>query len=150
MAQIQMEVSPRLLLLPAGFLVVTLFCFNFIGDGLRMPSPEHVKEAGSHELIRNRTSAATGECTAGGKRFVLRSLRLDGDDGGQRFRTFTPRWRNVRYCWRVRDQKSQTAFALMGLLATNGRIGGSATLTDVKFLIYLSKRTEYAARQNRR
>lgn len=30
-----MEVSPWLLAIPAGFLVVTLFCFNFIGDGLR-------------------------------------------------------------------------------------------------------------------
>ncbi|MCO7262057.1 oligopeptide ABC transporter permease OppC [Dickeya zeae] len=30
-----MEVAPWLLLYPAGFLVVTLFCFNFIGDGLR-------------------------------------------------------------------------------------------------------------------
>ncbi|EPM5596683.1 oligopeptide ABC transporter permease OppC [Citrobacter braakii] len=30
-----MEVSPWLLLFPAGSLVVTLFCFNFIGDGLR-------------------------------------------------------------------------------------------------------------------
>ncbi|ARF50455.1 MULTISPECIES: oligopeptide ABC transporter permease OppC [Pantoea] len=30
-----MEVSPWLLLFPAIFLVVTLFCFNFIGDGLR-------------------------------------------------------------------------------------------------------------------
>jgi oligopeptide transport system permease protein len=30
-----MEVSPWLLLFPATFLVVTLFCFNFIGDGLR-------------------------------------------------------------------------------------------------------------------
>ena len=30
-----MEVSPWLLLFPAGLLVVTLFCFNFIGDGLR-------------------------------------------------------------------------------------------------------------------
>lgn len=30
-----MEVSPWLLSIPAGFLVVTLFCFNFIGDGLR-------------------------------------------------------------------------------------------------------------------
>ncbi|QEZ92444.1 oligopeptide ABC transporter permease OppC [Proteus sp. CD3] len=30
-----MEVSPWLLLFPASFLVVTLFCFNFIGDGLR-------------------------------------------------------------------------------------------------------------------
>jgi oligopeptide transport system permease protein len=30
-----MQVSPWLLLFPAGFLVVTLFCFNFIGDGLR-------------------------------------------------------------------------------------------------------------------
>ncbi|ADP12719.1 MULTISPECIES: oligopeptide ABC transporter permease OppC [Erwinia] len=30
-----MEVSPWLLLYPAAFLVITLFCFNFIGDGLR-------------------------------------------------------------------------------------------------------------------
>ena len=30
-----MEVSPWLLFYPAGFLVITLFCFNFIGDGLR-------------------------------------------------------------------------------------------------------------------
>ncbi|CAG9420473.1 oligopeptide ABC transporter permease OppC [Providencia sp. PROV188] len=30
-----MEVTPWLLLIPAGFLVITLFCFNFIGDGLR-------------------------------------------------------------------------------------------------------------------
>ncbi|PHM38753.1 oligopeptide ABC transporter permease OppC [Xenorhabdus innexi] len=30
-----MEVAPWLLLFPAGFLVLTLFCFNFIGDGLR-------------------------------------------------------------------------------------------------------------------
>ncbi|WP_410015245.1 oligopeptide ABC transporter permease OppC [Sodalis sp. C49] len=30
-----MEVSPWLLMFPAFFLVVTLFCFNFIGDGLR-------------------------------------------------------------------------------------------------------------------
>ncbi|CDL80668.1 oligopeptide ABC transporter permease OppC [Xenorhabdus szentirmaii] len=30
-----MEVAPWLLLFPASFLVITLFCFNFIGDGLR-------------------------------------------------------------------------------------------------------------------
>ncbi|ARD16947.1 oligopeptide ABC transporter permease OppC [Edwardsiella piscicida] len=30
-----MEVSPWLLIFPASFLVITLFCFNFIGDGLR-------------------------------------------------------------------------------------------------------------------
>ncbi|MEA9444234.1 oligopeptide ABC transporter permease OppC [Candidatus Fukatsuia symbiotica] len=29
------EVAPWLLLFPAAFLIVTLFCFNFIGDGLR-------------------------------------------------------------------------------------------------------------------
>ncbi len=29
------ETDPRLLLLPGGFLVVTLFCLNFISDGLR-------------------------------------------------------------------------------------------------------------------
>ncbi|WP_233419051.1 ABC transporter permease subunit, partial [Aggregatibacter actinomycetemcomitans] len=31
----QMEVSPWLLTFPAFFLCLTLFCFNFIGDGLR-------------------------------------------------------------------------------------------------------------------
>jgi oligopeptide transport system permease protein len=31
----QMETAPWLLLFPASFLAVTLFCFNFIGDGLR-------------------------------------------------------------------------------------------------------------------
>jgi oligopeptide transport system permease protein len=31
----QMESAPWMLLFPAGFLVVTLFCLNFIGDGLR-------------------------------------------------------------------------------------------------------------------
>ncbi len=30
-----MEVSPWILLFPAGMLSVTLYCFNFIGDGLR-------------------------------------------------------------------------------------------------------------------
>ncbi len=31
----QMESSPWLLIFPATFLAITLFCFNFIGDGLR-------------------------------------------------------------------------------------------------------------------
>ncbi|MEN2938671.1 Oligopeptide transport system permease protein OppC [Mannheimia haemolytica] len=31
----QMETSPWLLAFPAFFLCLTLFCFNFIGDGLR-------------------------------------------------------------------------------------------------------------------
>jgi len=31
----QMESSPWMLLFPAGFLATTLFCLNFIGDGLR-------------------------------------------------------------------------------------------------------------------
>jgi oligopeptide transport system permease protein len=31
----QMESSPWMLLFPAGFLAVTLFCLNFLGDGLR-------------------------------------------------------------------------------------------------------------------
>jgi len=31
----EMESAPWMLLFPAGFLAVTLFCFNFIGDGLR-------------------------------------------------------------------------------------------------------------------
>ena len=30
-----METSPWMLDLPGVFLAVTLFCFNFIGDGLR-------------------------------------------------------------------------------------------------------------------
>lgn len=32
---LDMEISAYSLLFPAGFLAVTLFCFNFIGDGLR-------------------------------------------------------------------------------------------------------------------
>jgi oligopeptide transport system permease protein len=31
----QMEIAPWMLIFPAAFLAVTLFCFNFIGDGLR-------------------------------------------------------------------------------------------------------------------
>jgi oligopeptide transport system permease protein len=31
----QMESAPWLLIFPAAFLAITLFCFNFIGDGLR-------------------------------------------------------------------------------------------------------------------
>ena len=31
----QMESSPWMLIFPAVFLATTLFCFNFIGDGLR-------------------------------------------------------------------------------------------------------------------
>ena len=31
----EMESSPWMLVFPAGFLVITLFCFNFIGDGVR-------------------------------------------------------------------------------------------------------------------
>jgi len=30
-----MEIYPWLLLFPAGFFAATLFCLNFIGDGLR-------------------------------------------------------------------------------------------------------------------
>jgi oligopeptide transport system permease protein len=31
----QMESAPWLLIFPVAFLAPTLFCFNFIGDGLR-------------------------------------------------------------------------------------------------------------------
>ena len=31
----QMETAPWMLIFPALFMAVTLFCFNFIGDGLR-------------------------------------------------------------------------------------------------------------------
>ena len=31
----QMETAPWLLIFPSLFMAVTLFCFNFIGDGLR-------------------------------------------------------------------------------------------------------------------
>ena len=34
-ARAQMESAPWMLIFPATFLAVTLFCFNFIGDGLR-------------------------------------------------------------------------------------------------------------------
>ena len=32
---VELETAPWLLLIPALFLAATLFCFNFIGDGLR-------------------------------------------------------------------------------------------------------------------
>jgi oligopeptide transport system permease protein len=31
----EMETAPQSLIIPAAFLTVTLFCFNFLGDGLR-------------------------------------------------------------------------------------------------------------------
>ena len=31
----EMEITPRTLLVPATFMTVTLFCFNFLGDGIR-------------------------------------------------------------------------------------------------------------------
>jgi oligopeptide transport system permease protein len=31
----EMESTPRSLLVPAGLMTITLFCFNFLGDGLR-------------------------------------------------------------------------------------------------------------------
>ena len=31
----ELEISPRTLIVPAVFMTVTLFCFNFLGDGLR-------------------------------------------------------------------------------------------------------------------
>ena len=31
----ELEANPRTLIVPAVFMTVTLFCFNFIGDGLR-------------------------------------------------------------------------------------------------------------------
>lgn len=31
----ELEVTPRTLIVPAAFMTVTLFCFNFLGDGLR-------------------------------------------------------------------------------------------------------------------
>ena len=30
-----MEAAPLLRLIPAGFLTLTMFCFNFMGDGVR-------------------------------------------------------------------------------------------------------------------
>jgi oligopeptide transport system permease protein len=30
-----LEIAPWMLIFPAGLMAVTLFCFNFIGDGLR-------------------------------------------------------------------------------------------------------------------
>jgi oligopeptide transport system permease protein len=31
----ELEVNPRTLMVPAAFMTITLFCFNFLGDGLR-------------------------------------------------------------------------------------------------------------------
>ncbi len=46
-----MEVTPWLLLIPAGFLVITLFCFNFIGDGCEMRSTRKI--ARGNNMLNN-------------------------------------------------------------------------------------------------
>ena len=44
----QMETSPWMLLFPGMFLATTLFCFNFIGDGLRdaLDPKDRTRESG--------------------------------------------------------------------------------------------------------
>jgi len=44
----QMETSPWMLLFPGMFLAATLFCFNFIGDGLRdaLDPKDRTRESG--------------------------------------------------------------------------------------------------------
>ena len=32
---VEIESAPWILIFPAAFLAVTLFCFNFVGDGMR-------------------------------------------------------------------------------------------------------------------
>ncbi len=94
-----MEVSPWLLLFPAGF-VVTLFCFNFIMMACDAPRPKDRYEY-SHELIRNRNSgAATGECVlleVNDSCYVRYLMVMTAVND----LNYASRWRNVRYCWRV-------------------------------------------------
>ena len=59
-----MEVAPWLLMFPAAFLVVTLFCFNFIGDGLRDALDPKDREGARYDCKRRRMEREHLACTA--------------------------------------------------------------------------------------
>ena len=64
MAPTQWKFLPWLLLFPAGFLVVTLFCFNFIGDGLRDASTRKTAKSAAMTMIetaKRRKRRATAD-----------------------------------------------------------------------------------------
>ena len=103
----QMELAPWLLIFPS-IMAVTLFCFNFIGDGLRDALDPKVTDDPLLEItdLNVRFATADGDVHA-----VKKSTRHGRQMPGRRGRN---------------QVGQEPAFlAALGLLAANGRTSGS-------------------------